>query len=327
MIAEAGVNHCGSFSLAKKMIRVAAQSGADYIKFQTFDPAELVTASATKARYQQKTTGARESQKKMLQKLCLTQNQFRLLKKECRRQRIGFLSTAFDSGSLRFVESLRPDYHKISSGDIDNVPFLRQVASYGRPVILSTGMASLRELGQAIHILTQAGLSKRSLVVLQCHTDYPTRPADANLRVIDTIQKIFGVRAGLSDHTQGISVSLAAVARGAMMIEKHFTLDRSLLGPDHQASITPRELEWLVKGIREVEVALGDGVKRPSRREIRIKEQVRKFLVAARPIREGERFTIDNLALKRSGSGIPAARWDFYLGKKAKRKYQPDDII
>jgi len=321
------VNHNGSFSLAKKMIRVAAKGGADYIKFQTFDPNELTTASVAKARYQQKTTGVRESQKEMLQKLCLTPNQFRSLKKECRRQGIGFLSTAFDLESLKFVESLRPAYHKISSGDIDNIPFLRQAASYGRPVILSTGMATLKEVDKAIRSLVRAGLPKRRIVVLQCHTDYPTQPADANLRVMDTIRQKIRVRSGLSDHTQGIAVALAAVARGAVLLEKHFTLDRAMPGPDHQASLSHGELAQLVRGIGEVEAALGDGIKRPSLREKRIINQVRKFLVANRTIRKGERFTSANLGLKRSGGGIPAAKWDFYLGRKARRNYQPDDTI
>jgi len=321
------VNHNGSFDLAKKMIRVAAKSGADYIKFQTFDPNELTTASVAKALYQQKTTGARESQKEMLQKLCLTPNQFRSLQKECRRQGIGFLSTAFDLESLKFVESLRPEYHKISSGDIDNTPFLRQVASYGRPVILSTGMATLKEVDKAIHSLVRAGLPQRKIVVLQCHTDYPTQPADANLRVMDTIRKKSRVQSGLSDHTQGIAVALAAVARGAVLVEKHFTLDRAMRGPDHRASLTAGELAQLVRGIREVEAALGDGTKRPSPRETRIKNQVRKFLVANRSIRKGERFTSANLTLKRAGGGVPASRWDEWISKRAHRDYRPEERI
>jgi len=321
------VNHNGSFALAKKMIRVAAKTGADYIKFQTFNPAELATASVSKARYQKKATGARETQKKMLQKLCLTQNQFRSLKKECRRQGIGFLSTAFDLESLKFVESLRPAYHKISSGDIDNIPFLRQVASCGRPVILSTGMATLKEVDKAIRSLVRAGLPKRRIVILQCHTDYPTQPADANLRVMDTIREKMRVRSGLSDHTQGIAVALAAVARGAVLIEKHFTLNRAMKGPDHRASLSPGDLAVMVHGIRAVEAALGDGVKRPSPREIQIKKQARKFLVANRTIRKGERFSPANLGLKRSGGGIPAAKWELYLGKKARRNFRPDDVI
>jgi len=321
------VNHNGRFDLAKKMIRVAAQAGADYIKFQTFDPAELVTPQTPKAKYQQKATVVRESQRKMLEKLCLSQDQLRLLKKECLRQGIGFLSTAFDPGSLKFVESLRPDFHKISSGDIDNVPLLRQVAGYRRPVILSTGMATMREVGEAVRILNRAGLSRGKMVVLQCHTEYPTHPAEANLRVMDTLGRKFSVKTGLSDHTPGIFVSLAAAARGAAVIEKHFTLNRSMRGPDHRASLSPRELGHLVRGIREVEAALGDGIKKPSPRETRIKKQVRKFLVANRTIRKGEKFTSANLSLKRSGGGIPAAKWDFYLGKKAPRNYRSEEVI
>ena len=309
------------------MIRVAAQAGADYIKFQTFDPGELATPRIPKAKYQQKATGARESQRKMLEKLCLSQEQFRLLQKECKRRGIGFLSTGFDPGSLRFIEGLRPDFHKISSGDIDNVPLLRQAARYKRPVILSTGMSTMGEIGRALNTLAKAGLPRNKVAILQCHTEYPTRPSEANLRVMDTLRRQFRVRTGLSDHTPGIHVSLAAVAKGATVIEKHFTLNRAMKGPDHQASLSSGELARLVLEIREVESALGDGIKRPSPREIKIKNHVRKFLVASRPIRKGEKLTRLNLVLKRSGGGIPASQWDFYLGKKSRRNYQPDEPL
>jgi len=309
------------------MIRVAAQVGADYIKFQTFDPAELVTPQTPKAKYQQKATVAWESQRKMLEKLCLTRDQFRLLKKECLRQGIGFLSTAFDPGSLKFVESLRPDFHKISSGDIDNVPLLRQVAGYRRPVILSTGMATMREVGEAVEILIQAGLSRRKMVVLQCHTEYPTHPREANLRVMDTFSRKFSVKTGLSDHTPGIFASLAAAARGAAVIEKHFTLDRSMRGPDHRASLTPKEMAMLVHGVREIGLCLGDGVKNPSPRERKIMPQVRRVLVATQPIRKGEKFSEKNMGLKRAGRGVPASHWDQWLGKRAGRDHRPDEAI
>lgn len=309
------------------MIRVAAQAGADYIKFQTFDPAELATPRIPKAKYQQKATGARESQRKMLEKLCLSQEQFRLLQKECQKRRIGFLSTAFDPGSLRFIEGLRPDFHKISSGDIDNLPLLRQAARYKRPVFLSTGMATMDEIEKALKILAKAGLPRSKVIVLQCHTEYPTHPHEANLRVMDTLRRKFKVCSGLSDHTPGITVSLAAAARGATVIEKHFTLRQDMRGPDHRASLSPRELGQLVEGIRETEAALGDGIKKPSLRERRIRNQVRKFLVANRTIRKGEKFTSANLGLKRTGGGVPASRWDFYLGRKARRNYRPDDTI
>lgn len=327
IIAEAGVNHNGSFALAKKMIREAARADADYVKFQVFDPSALVTAMTPKARYQKKTTGAGEGQRKMLKTLCLSQAQFRLLKQECQRQGIGFLATAFDPDSLRFVESLRPDFHKISSGDIDNLPLLRQLARYGRPVILSTGMASMREIRLALSTLVSAGLTKRQVTILQCHTEYPTLPHEANLRVMDTFQRNLKVSSGLSDHTPGITVSLAAVARGACVIEKHFTLNRKWRGPDHAASLTPSDLHKMVQAIRMVEQALGDGIKQPTAREKRIKKLIRKQLVACRPVIRGEKFTPANLALKRAGGGLPASRWDEWIGKRARRDYQPEEKI
>lgn len=327
LIAEAGVNHNGSFTVAKKMIRVAAKVGADYIKFQTFDPVEVVTTSVAKADYQRNATGGRESQKKMLQRLCLTRDQFRLLKKECHRQGIGFLSTAFDPGSLKFVETLRPDFHKISSGDIDNVPLLRQVAGYRRPVILSTGMATLGEIRRALNTLAKTGLQRSKVTVLQCHTEYPTRPSEANLRVMDTLGQQFSVKTGLSDHTPGIFASLAAAARGAAVIEKHFTLNRSMRGPDHRASLTPREMATLVRGVREIVLCLGDGVKKPSPRERKIMPRIRRVLVATQPIRKGEKFSEKNMAPKRAERGVPASHWDQWLGKKAGRDYRPDEAI
>ena len=327
VIAEAGVNHNGSFLLAKKLIKVAVKAGADFVKFQTFDPDALATSSVPKAGYQKKKIENSKNQKQMLTKLCLSQSEYRSLKNECRRRKIGFLSTSFDSASLEFVETLQPALHKISSGDIDNFPLLRQAARYGRPVILSTGMATMTEVRSALTVLRQAGLPKSKVILLQCHTEYPSHPFEMNLKVMDTFSKRFGVRVGLSDHTLGISVSLAAVARGAEVIEKHFTLDRSMYGPDHRASLTPSQLVELVRGVRAVEEALGDGFKRPSAREKRIKKHVRKFLVAARPIRPGERFSPANLTLKRVGGGIPASHWDAWLNKKAKRNYRRDEAI
>lgn len=327
LIAEAGVNHNGKFSLAKKMVRAAVLAGADYIKFQTFDPQSLVTAALPKVAYQKKSSSDKVSQRKMLQKLALSRPEFLLLKRECHRQSIGFLSTAFDPESLKFVESLRPDFHKISSGDIDNIPFLRQVAHYGRPVILSTGMATLGEIQRALQTLRKAGLARSKVIILQCHTEYPTRPSEANLRAMDTLRQRFGVKTGLSDHTSGIHVGLAAVARGAVVLEKHFTLNRAMVGPDHRASLSPGDLGRLAQGIREVEAALGDPRKRPTPREMKIKNQVRKFLVARQPIRKGEKLTRLNLCLKRSGGGIPASRWDFYVGQRSRRNYQPDETV
>lgn len=327
LIAEAGVNHNGSFSLACKMVRAAAQAGADYIKFQTFDPKALVTSRAPKAAYQIRTTGRTEGQQAMLEKVVLGREQFIALQKLCRAEGIGFLSTAFDPGSLAFVESLGPDFHKISSGDINNFPLLRQAARYRRPLVLSTGMATLHEIRVALGILEKTGLSRRKVIVLHCHTSYPSQLADVNLRAMDAIREECRVRVGLSDHTMGIITSLAAVARGAVVIEKHFTLSRSLKGPDHQASLLPAELAELVRGIREIREALGSPVKRPSPREIQIRNQARKYLVAKTLICRGESFSRKNLGLKRSGGGIPASRWDEWLGKVAKRNYRPDDVI
>ena len=327
VIAEAGVNHNGSFLLAKKMIKVAVRAGADFIKFQTFDPNALVTSSVAKAGYQKINTRSTGNQQRMLAKLRLEDHHFVLLRNECRRQGVGFLSTAFDSVSLEFVESLKPEFHKISSGDIDNIPFLRQVARYGRPVILSTGMATMAEIRSALAVLLKEGLPKSKVILLQCHTEYPSQPFEINLKVMDTFRKKFGVQTGLSDHTLGIPVSLAAAARGAKVVEKHFTLNRSMKGPDHRASLRPSELAEMVRGIRDIEQALGDGLKRPSVREKRLKSHVRKFLVAARPIRTGERLGPANLVLKRAGGGIPASRWDAWLNKKAKRNYRRDEAI
>lgn len=309
------------------MIRAAARAGADYIKFQTFVPAELATPWTPKAEYQQKTTGGRESQRKMLERLCLSQDKFRLLQKECKKHGIGFLSTAFDPESLRFIESLRPDFHKISSGDIDNIPLLRQVARYKRPLILSTGMATMDEIRKAFKVITKAGLPRKKVTILQCHTDYPTQPEDSNLLVMDTLRIAFKVRAGLSDHTPGILVGLAAAARGACVIEKHFTLDRSMRGPDHCASLTAEELGIFVRGVHKISLCLGDGIKRPSLKERKVKQSVRRFLVAARTIRKGEKFSANNLVPKRTGRGVPAGRWDDWLQKKAGRNYRPEELI
>ena len=327
IVAEAGVNHNGKFALAKRMVKVAAKAGADFIKFQTFDPSSLATDSVPKAAYQKQATGAHENQKKMLEKLCLLKKHYKLLQKECKKNNIGFLSTAFDSASLEFVESLKPAFHKISSGDIDNISLLRQAARYGRPILLSTGMARIDEIGRAFKTLLQAGLDRDQIVLLQCHTEYPTRVEEVNLRVMDSFRKKFRTKVGFSDHTEGITVSLAAAARGAEVIEKHFTLDRMMRGPDYQASLSPPKLIELVSGIREIEKALGDGCKKPSIREKRIMKQARKYLVSLQPIRSGDKFTPTNLGVKRSGGGIPAALFDRYLGKKANRDYQCDEAI
>jgi N-acetylneuraminate synthase len=327
VVAEAGVNHNGSLAIAQKMVRAAAVAGADFVKFQVFSPTELTTPSAPKAGYQKRTTGSAEKQQAMLAKLVLGPAQFRVLARTCRKKGIGFLATAFDHGSLAFVESLRPAFHKVSSGDLDNYPYLRQVARYRRPVILSTGMGTMEEVKAALRVLEQAGLPRSRVIVLQCHTEYPSRPSETNLRAMDTIRKQAGVRVGLSDHVEGIGIALAAVARGACLVEKHFTINRKMKGPDHKASLVPRDLALLVKGIRAVEEALGDGIKRPSTREMGMRRIVRKQLVARRRILKGEKFSPANLALKRAGGGIPASRWDHWIGRRAPRNYGPEEKI
>lgn len=313
--------------MAKRMIGVAAKAGADYIKFQTFIPEKLVTADAPKAEYQRKRTGKEETQRQMLEKLCLKQNQFKKLKNECRKRGIGFLSTPFDPDSLIFVEKLRPDFHKISSGDLDNVPLLRTVARYGRPVILSTGMATIQEVEVAIKTLERAGLPRRKVIVLQCHTDYPSSPSDVNLLAMDSMRRKLRVLIGLSDHTPGIIVSLAAVARGAAVIEKHFTLNQKLPGPDHQASLEPHELASLVAGVRLVEQAIGSGVKKATPMELKNKKTIRKSLVASCLIYKGETFSASNIAVKRPGRGISPRSWDKVIGRKANRNFLPDELI
>jgi N-acetylneuraminate synthase len=327
IIAEAGVNHNGQVSIAKKMIREAAKAGADFIKFQTFIPSALVTDSALKADYQKKTVGNRRNQRDMLEKLKLSNKEFVFLRKECKKQKIGFLSTAFDLESLKFIESLQPAFHKISSGDIDNLPLLRQVGRYRRPVILSTGMAGIQDIKTALKILEEAGLQRSKVILVQCHTEYPTPPSQANLKVMDTLRSKFGVPTGLSDHTSGILVSVAAAARGAAVIEKHFTLSRDFSGPDHRASLEPEELQSLVAAIRTVKQALGNGVKRPTSIELKNKVVIRRSLVASRAIRAGEPFTGKNICAKRPATGVSPLHWDRIIGKKAVRDFAPDEPI
>jgi N,N'-diacetyllegionaminate synthase len=309
------------------MVRAAARAGADYIKFQTFEPKALVTSRAPKAAYQIRTTGRAEGQQAMLERLVLRREQFVALQKLCRAEGIGFLSTAFDSESLAFVEGLRPDFHKISSGDINNFPLLRQAARYRRPVILSTGMATMDEIGSAIKILDNSGTSKNLITVLHCTTEYPTPMSEVNLRAMISIRDKCAVKVGFSDHTQGIGVAIAAVAMGATVIEKHFTLDRQMDGPDHKASLETAELKSMVTAIRSVEIALGDGIKRPTPSETKNMPIVRKSIVASKAIQAGEEFRSDNLTTKRPGTGISPMRFDEVLGQKACRNFAEDELI
>ena len=327
IIAEAGVNHNGDIEVAKKLIAVAKAAGADIVKFQTFKTAKLVTKTAEKATYQKGTTDAYESQYAMIRKLELSRADHEVLIKECRRQGIGFFSTAFDTDSFDMLVEMGLDQVKIPSGELTNLPLLRYMTRLGMPVMLSTGMATLGEIEAALAVIEQAGTPRNRITVLHCTTEYPAPMADVNLRAMLSMGAALGVEVGYSDHTQGIEIPVAAVALGARVIEKHFTLDRTMLGPDHQASLEPHELKAMVDAIRNVEVALGDGVKRPSSNELKNKPTARKSLVAIRAIRAGESFSADNIGAKRPGTGISPMRWEEVIGRSAPRDFYVDELI
>jgi N,N'-diacetyllegionaminate synthase len=328
IIAEAGVNHNGDMELAKQLIAAAAAAGADMVKFQTFQAGKLVAASAPKAEYQKATTGAEESQLDMLRKLELSRADHELLMAECRKSGIRFFSTAFDPASFDLLTELGAlEMVKIPSGELTNLPLLRTMTRLGKPVLLSTGMATLGEIEAAIEAIQAAGTPRQRITVLHCTTEYPTPMEDVNLRAMVNMRQAFGVDVGYSDHTPGIEVAIAAVALGATVIEKHFTLDRNLPGPDHQASLEPHELKAMVSGIRNVERALGDGIKRPSPSELRNRPIARKSIVARRDIQAGEVFSADNLATKRPGTGISPVCWDEVIGRSARRAFATDELI
>jgi N,N'-diacetyllegionaminate synthase len=327
IIAEAGVNHNGDLALARQLIDAAADAGADLVKFQTFNADALVTRSAGKAEYQTQTTAAEESQHAMIRRLELTRGMHESLIDHCRSRGIAFFSTGFDPASVDLLVELGLDRFKIPSGEITNLPYLRHVGGHSKPVILSTGMATLGEIEAALGALEQAGTPRELITVLHCTTEYPTPMADVNLRAMVTIRNAFGVAVGYSDHTPGIEVAIAAVALGATVIEKHFTLDRNLPGPDHQASLEPGELKAMVAAIRNIELALGDGIKRPSASEVKNRPVARKSLVAARAIRAGEVLSAANLTVKRPGTGLSPMRWDEVLGRAAARDFAPDELI
>lgn len=327
IIAEAGVNHNGRMDLALQLVDQAVLAGADAVKFQTAIPEMVTTGTAEKAAYQQKTTGSGESQLDMIRKLLLPMEVFREIAAYCRDKGIIFFSTAFDLVSLQYLESLGQPYHKIPSGEIDNLPYLRQIGRYGRPVILSTGMSTLIEVRDAILVLESVGLSRKQITVLHCNTEYPTPMQDVNLRAMRTIAETLDVAVGYSDHTDGIEVSVAAVALGACTIEKHITLDRNLPGPDHKASLEPHSFRNMVSAIRNIELALGDGVKQPSPSELRNRPIVRRSLVAAVAIKAGSMFTPENVAAKRPGTGLSPMRWDDVIGCVASRDYEADEFL
>lgn len=327
VIAEAGVNHNGSLETAKQLVDAAAEAGADLVKFQTFSADRLVTTSARKAEYQNQTTDESESQYAMISKLELSREMHEDIIANCKKCKIEFFSTGFDTQSIDMLADLGLEQFKIPSGEITNLPYLRHVGNYGKQVIISTGMANLGEIESALVVLEMSGTPRSQITVLHCNTEYPTPMEDVNLRAMLAIRDAFGVKIGYSDHTLGTEVSVAAVAMGATVIEKHFTLDRNLTGPDHKASLEPEELKAMVQAIRNIEKALGNGIKRPSPSETKNKAIVRKSLVAANVIRSGERFTKANLAVKRPGTGISPMRWDEFLGRTATRDFAPDELI
>ncbi len=327
IIAEAGVNHNGSIATAKKMIDAAAEAGADLVKFQTFKAEALVIKSAEKTEYQKEITGTDESQFEMIKKLELDRAEHEELIKYCASKSIRFLSTAFDHDSIDLLTELSVPFFKIPSGEITNLPYLRHIGRMGKPIIMSTGMATLDEVRFALKVLLGSGAEKEKITILHCNTEYPTPMEDVNLNAMLTIQDELEIAVGYSDHTLGIEVSVAAVALGATVIEKHFTLDRTLSGPDHAASLEPHELKAMVTAIRNIEKAKGDGVKRPSKSETKNIPIARKSIVAKKTIIKGEAFSESNLAVKRPGTGISPMEWDAYMDKSADREYQKDDLI
>jgi len=327
VIAEAGQNHNGQLKMAYKLIDAAKKCGADFVKFQTSIPKLHVSKFAKKADYQIKNWKKKESQLQMLQKLSLTYQDFKKIKKYCSKKKIEFLSTPFDLKSINFLKSLNMKYFKIPSGEITNLPYLIRIARLKKKVILSTGMTNLREIKDALDILISYGTKKKNITILQCNTEYPTPLRDANIRAMLTIKKIFKVNIGYSDHTEGIESSLAATALGASILEKHITLDKKLPGPDHKASANPKDFKKMVEGIRKITVALGDGIKKISLSEKKNLKIARTSIVALKEIKKGEIFTNKNLAIKRPGTGISPMKFYKVVGRIAKKKFLEDELI
>ena len=325
IIAEAGVNHNGDMDIAKGLIDAAAEAGADAVKFQTFKADRLVCSDAKKAAYQMETTSKEESQLEMLKKLELSDAMHEELIIYCGMKKIMFLSTPFDVESARMLKKMGLSIFKIPSGEITNLPYLREIAALGNKIILSTGMSSLIEVQEAVKILKEFGAINIS--VLHCSTEYPTPMEDVNLRAMLTMKEVLGLPVGYSDHTKGIEIPIAAAALGAEIIEKHFTLDRNMKGPDHKASLEPDELRKMVKSIRNLEAAMGDGRKVPSGSEMKNIKVVRKSIVAKTEINKGEIFSADNITVKRPGTGISPMKWDEIIGQRAKRSYYRDEMI
>ncbi len=325
IIAEAGVNHNGDFELAKMMILEGKKAGVDAVKFQTFKADNLVSSNAKKAEYQMKSTDMKESQQDMLKKLELSFQEFYLLKEYAVELNIDFISTPFDEESVNFLDTLNMPFWKIPSGEITNLPYLCKIAKTKKPIILSTGMCTLKEIGNALDVFSE--YSKEYITLLHCNTEYPTPFEDVNLKAMETLKETFHVKVGYSDHTQGIEIPIAAVALGAEVIEKHFTLDRSMAGPDHKASLEPDELKEMVKAIRNIEIALGNGEKRPSKSEKKNITIARKSIVAKKNIKKGDIYSEDNITTKRPGNGISPMEWFQVLGREAVKDFQKDELI
>jgi N,N'-diacetyllegionaminate synthase len=325
IIAEAGINHNGDIEIAKKLVDVASEAGADAVKFQSFKAEKLVSRNAKKAEYQKNTTDKPESPLDMLKRLELDFKNHKELISYCGKRNIIFLSSPFDLESIDLLNKLGVEIFKIPSGEINNLPYLRKIGKLKKKVILSTGMSTLDEIKDALDILRENGTT--DIIVLHCNTEYPTRVEDVNLRAMETIRRTFNIEVGYSDHTLGIEVPIAAVAMGAAVIEKHFTLDKNMEGPDHKASLEPNELREMVRAIRNIERALGDGIKKPSNSELKNVNIVRKSIVAKRYIKKGEVLTEENLTVKRPGDGISPMKWDEVIGRVADKDYEEDELI
>lgn len=325
IIAEAGDNHNGNYDFALQLVDKAVEAGADCVKFQTFITEKVISKNAEKAEYQKNNTGTSESQFEMVKKLELSFEQFRMIKKYCESKGIMFWSTPFDLDSVDFLQELDIPFWKIPSGEITNLPYLIKIAKTGKDIILSTGMCTLEEIRETIQILQDNGAGE--ITVLHCNTEYPTPFEDVNLNAMNTIAKEFNVTVGYSDHTSGIEVPIAAVAMGAKVIEKHFTLDKNMEGPDHKASLDPQELKDMVRSIRNIELALGDGIKQPSNSERKNIDIARKSIVASKDIKKGEVFSEENIYTKRPGNGISPMRWYDIIGIVATKDYKEDELI
>jgi len=327
IIAEIGVNHNGNIEYAKKLIDIAANSGADIAKFQIFKSDMVATSLAEKSNYQKNTTDPKQNQLEMIKKLELDKNSFRELEKYCHKRKIEFLATAFDQESFEYLKSTQSKRIKIPSGEINNIPFLKEVGKQKLPVLLSTGMASLGEIENAISVLESNGSKRENITVLHCTTEYPAPFTEVNLLAMKSIKNSFGIKVGYSDHTEGVEVAIAAVAIGASVIEKHITLDKSMEGPDHASSIEEDELRFMIKSIRNIEKSMGDGIKKPTISEIKNRKNARRGIYALTNIKRGEVFDKDNIVLKRPENNTPPIYWDRIIGKEAPKDFSKDESI